>query len=514
MVEPEDDLKKPNPGKKKTGESIGSGSIVIDTNDPLYLHSNDTNGTPLISLKLTGTKNYRVWAAALKHCIHSKNKLGFINGKLPKPDLETDPFLPKQWETCNSIVLTWILNCASPELFIGQVFSSNAKHMWDELSKTYDKIDGFVIFNLHYKINNISQNGSKLSDYYHKLNSLWREYDAMVQLPVCTCDGASDYKDHAQLLKLMQSVMGLDDVYAPIRSTILTTKPLPTVKEAFSLLSRDESHRTMHAGGSGVKGSTSAFNSKPYDNKGRNTSFVPRSGDNKKRFNNSNAKNPNLNVVSNGPVNDKDTATGVGTSHTFTSEQYHRLMSLLSDSGSESGVQNNVAGSPAKPSYVFTFLSSRFFNKHRNISTYSAFVGWIIDSRATKVNQMGSCKITDKIVLHDVLVVLRILFSSPSLGHPADQVLSILKSKIDLKDFKSFEPCEVCHRAKQTRDPFPLSEHKTSFLRGLVNLDVWGPYKSGLDNTEKIGSIIVEGGADDGDAALIDDKYIYLRVKA
>ncbi|GKB19695.1 ribonuclease H-like domain-containing protein, partial [Tanacetum coccineum] len=128
----------------------GSGSTknVIDVNDPLYLHSDDTNGTPLIGLKLTGTENYKVWAAASKHCIHSKNKLGFIN-----------------------------------------VFSSNAKLMWDELAETYDKIDG-------------------------SLNYLWRKYDAMVQLPVCTCDEASSYKDHVQLLKLMQFVMGLNDVYA------------------------------------------------------------------------------------------------------------------------------------------------------------------------------------------------------------------------------------------------------------------------------------------------------------
>ncbi|GJZ81998.1 putative transcription factor interactor and regulator CCHC(Zn) family protein [Tanacetum coccineum] len=194
----------------------GSGSTknVIDVNDPLYLHFDDTNGTPLIGLKLTESENYRVWAAALKHCIHSKNKLGFINGKCVKPDPETEPFLAKQWERCNFVVLTWILNCVSTELFIGQVFSSNAKLMWDELAETYDKIDGSIIFNMHYKINTISQNGSKLSDYYHKLNSLWRKYDAMVQLPVCTCDEASSYKDHVQLLKLMLFVMGLDDVYA------------------------------------------------------------------------------------------------------------------------------------------------------------------------------------------------------------------------------------------------------------------------------------------------------------
>ncbi|GJX66286.1 putative LTR copia-type gag-polypeptide [Tanacetum coccineum] len=174
-----------DPNKKKEGEPSGSSSnniVVIDVNDHLYLRLNGTNGTPLISLKLTETENYRVWAAALKHCIHSKNKLGFINGKYVKPDPEVEPFLVEQWE---------------------RFFSNNAKQMWDELSETYDKIDGYVIFSLHYKIKTISQNGSKLSDYYHKLNPLWREYDAMVKLHVCTCDGASDYKDHARLLKLM-----------------------------------------------------------------------------------------------------------------------------------------------------------------------------------------------------------------------------------------------------------------------------------------------------------------------
>nr|GEW31011.1 reverse transcriptase domain-containing protein [Tanacetum cinerariifolium] len=85
-----------------------------------------------------------------------------------------------------------------------------------------------------------------------------------------------DYKDHALLLKLMQFVMGLVNVYAPIRSTIVTINPLSTVKEAFSLLSRDESRMTMHFGGSWVKGSTTTFNSTPVDNKGSNTYFVPR----------------------------------------------------------------------------------------------------------------------------------------------------------------------------------------------------------------------------------------------
>ena len=63
------------------------------------------------------------------------------------------------------------------------------------------------------------------------------------------------------------------------------------------------------------------------------------------------------------------------------------------------------------------------------------------------------------------------------LGHPSDQVLILLKNKI--KDIKSInsEPCDVCHKAKQTREPFPLSDHKTKNMGDLVHLDVWGPYK-------------------------------------
>ena len=45
------------------------------------------------------------------------------------------------------------------------------------------------------------------------------------------------------------------------------------------------------------------------------------------------------------------------------------------------------------------------------------------------------------------------------LGHPANQVLKLLKSSLNLNNVDHNGPCEVCHKAKQTRDPFPISEH-------------------------------------------------------
>nr|GEX92926.1 hypothetical protein [Tanacetum cinerariifolium] len=262
--------------------------------------------------------------------------------------------------------------------------------MWDGLAETYDKIDGSVIFNLHYKINTLSQNGSKLSDYYHKLNSLWREYDAMVQLPICTCDSASSFKDHCQLLKLMQFVMRLDDIYAPIRSTFLTTNPLPTVKDAFSFLK---------------------------NNTGQNSNNVS--------------------------VTSKATDPSGGGSHTLTNDK--RLMSLLSDS---------------VPGYHVSLL----------------FV-----SKLTKDSKLNVCFNEKDCAIQDSVLKSQVGTGSEKYGlyflNLADQVLSVLKDDIDLKGDFSSEPCDVCHRAKQTREPFPLSDHKLETVGQLIHLDVWGPYR-------------------------------------
>ena len=100
------------------------------------------------------------------------------------------------------------------------------------------------------------------------MNALWRQFDALVKLPNCTCNASAEFTKHTQLIKLMQFLMGLDDVYLPIRSSILTTDPLPSVKTAFSIVSREESHRGVsNSNNTGLKTQTSAYFSRTPENK-------------------------------------------------------------------------------------------------------------------------------------------------------------------------------------------------------------------------------------------------------
>ncbi|GJY28581.1 putative transcription factor interactor and regulator CCHC(Zn) family protein [Tanacetum coccineum] len=191
---------------------------------------------------------------------------------------------------CNSVVLGWLLGSISEELYLGQFFSKVPSEVWDELKETYDKVNGSVTFDLHHQINTLNQSVSSLSDYYHKLNSLWKQFDALVKLPACTYDAAKDFKKHKDLLKLMQFLMGLDEMYLPLRSNILTRDPISDVKTAFSVISREESHR----GSSSVAGNkhhASAFVARSYNNNETNKGH---NNNNNNNNNKKNGRNPNL----------------------------------------------------------------------------------------------------------------------------------------------------------------------------------------------------------------------------
>ncbi|GJV62318.1 retrotransposon protein, putative, ty1-copia subclass [Tanacetum coccineum] len=89
----------------------------------------------------------------------------------------------------NAVVLTWIMNSVSSNVYMGLVYSVDAESMWKELKITYDK-----------------------------------ELDL-----------------HNKLMKLMQFHMGLDECYLSVRSCLLTWDPLLEVKD--TIVSREESHR-------------------------------------------------------------------------------------------------------------------------------------------------------------------------------------------------------------------------------------------------------------------------------
>ncbi|KAM0053389.1 putative transcription factor interactor and regulator CCHC(Zn) family [Helianthus debilis subsp. tardiflorus] len=368
----------------------------LDIGDPLYLHPSDSSALTIVNIKLKGTENYSVWSSAMKLALEAKNKFGFINGKCEKP--KDNDVLAAQWDRCNSVVLTWLLNSVSEELFLGQVFSKLASEVWTDLKETYDKVDGSVVYDLYKKINCISQNGCSVAEYYNKLTTMWKQFDAMVQLPSCSCQAAKDYNDFSTLIKLMQFLMGLDDVYQPVRTQFLTREPFPSVKAAYALISREESHRLSSSG-----------------SKGQNVSYVARSNQSNQNTSRRNFRGPNstlkcthCNMIghtvdrcfeiigyppgmkkrssgsfgrnnSNNNTSRSSMSSGPSSSATsalpFTPEQIAKLMSLVGEKSEGDQEKSNMGGMSACVSEFVSCSSSVSFSHDYN---------WVVDSGANQ----------------------------------------------------------------------------------------------------------------------------------
>ncbi|GAV81515.1 UBN2_3 domain-containing protein [Cephalotus follicularis] len=171
----------------------------------------------------------------------AKNKVGFIDGCCKKPSTNSPLF--HQWERCNAIVLSWIMNTVSKELFTRIVYARDAENMWEDLKERFDKVNGSRNFSLHQEIGSLSQGNTTVSIYYTKLKQLWDEYASLITLPSCGCETSKAYLEHHQKLKLLQFLMGLNESYNSLRIQMLMVSPLPSVGQAYSIISQEESHK-------------------------------------------------------------------------------------------------------------------------------------------------------------------------------------------------------------------------------------------------------------------------------
>ncbi|GAV66024.1 UBN2_3 domain-containing protein, partial [Cephalotus follicularis] len=142
---------------------------------------------------------------------------------------------------CNAIVLAWIMNTVSKELLGGIVYATDALAVWRDLKERFDRINGSRIFSIHRDIVCLSQGNATVSVYFSKPRELWDEYASLVTLPNCGCPTSRAYLEHDQQQRLLQFLMGLNDSYCSIRSQILMMCPLPTVSQAYSMISQEES---------------------------------------------------------------------------------------------------------------------------------------------------------------------------------------------------------------------------------------------------------------------------------
>ena len=213
--------------------------------------SRNLNESMSFPMQLTGHKlngkNYLEWAQSIKLVVDGKGRLGYITGETKEPE-KTDPTW-KTWKSENSLVMSWLIN--SMEVSIGRtyLFLPTAKNVWDAVRETYSDLkNSSQIFELKTRLRQTRQGDRAVSEYYNEMKALWQELD------LCYEDDWACITDSVRYLKRIEDdrvyefLAGLNKSLDEVRCRILGRIPLPSIREVFSEVRREEGRRKVMLG--------------------------------------------------------------------------------------------------------------------------------------------------------------------------------------------------------------------------------------------------------------------------
>lgn len=225
-----------------------STSKEVDITSPLYLHPSDGSSSVVVD-KLQGSSNYRPWRRSMELALASKRKLGFVTGTVQRD--KTDKQKQDAWDTCNNMVITWILQNVSEGIKKSVMYSNSAEVIWRQLETRFKVTSGAIKYQLNKQVYELKQNGKSVTEYFTEMCTLWEELDNLNELPAITT-WSSEIKAYVDAMKQMQAeqrlfqfLNGLDEIYGPQRSNLLMRSPLPTTEEACCVIQQEEYQREM-----------------------------------------------------------------------------------------------------------------------------------------------------------------------------------------------------------------------------------------------------------------------------
>ncbi|KAK3040145.1 hypothetical protein RJ639_027871 [Escallonia herrerae] len=390
----------------------------LDPTSEYYLSSQANSGNSLTKDTLKGD-NYVAWEQSAILTLKSHNKLAFIDGRITKSDPESEDFLA--WDIVNSTLWASVIT------------------------------------------------------YYTKLLGMWDELLTLSPLESCGCPKGTEKMNWYQDLQTYQFLMGLDDKYATLRTQIINMDPFPNIDRVYAMVMQEESHR-------GITGScdtTSAvgFHAQNGPPTARSSGLVSAT------------------------VGDPDrTPTGrpwctfchrVGHTH----EKCYRRLGIAPPgkgqgrgSGSPAMSQNTVGSSsgPLQASAAATQNNNPSLSQAQAAATSAlpVLTPEQMQRLITFLESSPSC--TYSLVgphFEEPDWTGAAVSESESyelwhrrMGHPSSQPLIHLPTvSVVSSSLKTI--CDVCCRAKHSRTVFPDSTSHAMDIFGLVDCDIWGPYR-------------------------------------
>ncbi|CAJ2657582.1 unnamed protein product [Trifolium pratense] len=208
----------------------------------------DKEGSSLkVDIPKMNGNNYNQWAQTVRLVLDGKGKLGFLTGAFAEP-AQGDP-LHQQWKSENSMIIAWLVSTMETGIGKPYMFLPSAKDVWEAVKETYSDIqNASQIFGLKSRLWHAKQGDRNVTTYYNELLTLWQELD------LCYDDNWKCAEDSVLFLKRQENdrvfmfLAGLNKDLDEVRGRVLGKVPLPTLRETFAEIKREEARQGIMMG--------------------------------------------------------------------------------------------------------------------------------------------------------------------------------------------------------------------------------------------------------------------------
>nr|XP_017256590.1 PREDICTED: uncharacterized protein LOC108226157 [Daucus carota subsp. sativus]XP_017256591.1 PREDICTED: uncharacterized protein LOC108226159 [Daucus carota subsp. sativus] len=153
---------------------------IVDPSSVFYIHPSEATTNQLVSVKFNGS-GFANWKRSMLLSLSTRNKLGFVNGTILKPDVNDPDYV--LWERCNSLVTTWILFNLDETIASSVLYFKTAKDIWKDLEARFGLVSITQVYSLQQQLADISQGKQTVSEFYTAIKAIWDRLDDVDPIP-------------------------------------------------------------------------------------------------------------------------------------------------------------------------------------------------------------------------------------------------------------------------------------------------------------------------------------------
>ena len=163
--------------------------VTSDPTSPYYINPSENTALPIISEKFSG-EVYGEWKRSMIIALATKNKLGFIDGSLPKP-AENDPNCGA-WKRCDAIIISYILRSLESSIARSVLFLTSSQEIWKDLEERFSQTSGPQLYTLQQSLTDLKQGPeTSITEFFTQMKAIWDQINQINPLPSCTSAGCT-----------------------------------------------------------------------------------------------------------------------------------------------------------------------------------------------------------------------------------------------------------------------------------------------------------------------------------